>query len=249
MTYLHSAGIDNLDLYRLYSHREIVSILRGVMDSGQLVKMLFNDATETIITTILSVDPDSDIVTVDCGNNKSQNKRIVSSDNIAFETTLDQIRIQFYISSISSSMHDDRPSFSFEIPTTLIRLQRRQFYRVQTPRETVIFSYETEDGAVEVPAILRDVSVGGIGLLDEKLQLDNTIGTVYENCRITFSDGKDIVVSLQVRNSQEATSPNGMKLRRIGCQFVNSTNQIDMTIQRYITKLERALNAKASGLV
>ncbi len=249
MNYLHSIGIENLGPYQVYSKREITSILRGIMETTQLVRMVFNKGTETIVTTILEVDEKTGTVYVDCGKNREQNQRIVDSDNISFETTLDRIRILFFSRYLDGCLHENRAAFCFAIPETLVRVQRREFYRVQALRERVRFTYEAADGPKETTLFLRDISAGGVGLFDEELSLDSTTGKVYEGCKIVLGPKRTVTVNLQVRNSQEAKAPNGNKFRRIGCQFVGMPNSTLMTLQRYITKLERDQNAKASGMV
>lgn len=249
MNYLRSIGIENLGPYQVYSKREIISILRGLMETNQLVRMVFNNGSETIVTTILEVNEGTGMVYVDCGKNREQNQRIVDSDNISFETTLDRIRIIFFSRYLDGCLHEDRAAFCFAIPETLVRLQRREFYRVPAPREPVRFIYETAEGPKETIMFLRDISAGGLGLLDEEMVLDSTAGKIYKGCKIVLGPKKVVTVNLKMRNSQEAKAPNGNKFRRIGCEFVEMPNSTLMTLQRYITKLERDQNAKASGMV
>jgi hypothetical protein len=49
-------------------------------------------------------------------------------------------------------------------------------------------------------------------------------------------------------NSQELTYPNGKSIRRVGCMFVDLPNATLAAVQRYITKLEREQNARATGM-
>ncbi|MEA5097618.1 MAG: flagellar brake protein, partial [Burkholderiaceae bacterium] len=89
----HSAGNENLGPYQVHSRREIVMLLRSIMDSRQLVRMVFNGGSEAIVTTILAVDSATNSVIVDCGQDDAQNQRVIESDNFSFETVLDRIRI------------------------------------------------------------------------------------------------------------------------------------------------------------
>lgn len=249
MKHISTIGIENLGPYQVYSRREITTLLRGILETNQLVRMVFNNGSESIITTLLEVNSDTGMVVVDSGKSQPQNQRIVDSNNISFETTLARIRLLFFTKYVDGCLHDNRAAFCFAIPTSLIRLQRREFYRVHALRDPVLFAYETEHGLIQTSAFMRDISAGGVGLHDEEMVLDTTTGKVYENCRISFPEKKFITVNLQIRNSQEITAPNGNKFRRIGCQFVSMSNRSLMMLQRYITKLERDQNAKASGMI
>src|SRR6185437_8553474 len=147
------------------------------------------------------------------------------SDSLSFETMLEHIRILFFTTEIEACDYENLPAFQFTIPTTMVRLQRREFYRVLTPvtnpvRCTITIPHEVEETSTTIVVALQNVSGGGIAILDEKKLLDPTIGRIYKDCRIDLPGGSLVVTTLQVRNSQEITLPNGKAIRRIGCLFV-----------------------------
>jgi c-di-GMP-binding flagellar brake protein YcgR len=238
--------------YQVHSRREIIALLRSLQEHGQLVSLLINGGSEAVVTSILDVDSVNNVVIVDSAPNKDLNDRIVKSDNVSFETFLDRIRILFFSDDVRSCMHDNLPALCFSIPLTLIRLQRREFYRVATPVANPVRCVITpldEDGKPLEPVstYLQNISAGGIALVDEKKALDNTIGLIYKNCRLDLPGGTPVTTSLQVRNSQELTF-NGRSLRRLGCMFINLPSAALAAVQRYITKLEREQNARSTGL-
>jgi c-di-GMP-binding flagellar brake protein YcgR len=55
------------------------------------------------------------------------------------------------------------------------------------------------------------------------------------------------VTTLQIRNLQDITLANGETIRRLGCLFIDLPKSMMSAVQRYITKLERQQNAKATG--
>ncbi len=95
---------------------------------------------------------------------------------------------------------------------------------------------------------LADISGGGIAILDEKLLMDNTIGRIYENCRIDLPALGTVECSLQIRSSHDMKLLNGKSNRRLGCQFKLIQRQMLDRVQRYITKLERDRNSRMNGL-
>lgn len=252
MTFNTTFGIEDLEPFQVYSRREIVTLLRSIGERNQLVRMIINGGTESIVTSILRIDERNGLVIVDCAPNAPQNQRILQSDNISFETLLEHIRILFFVTKIDSCMFENLPAFSFAIPASLVRLQRREFYRVLTPivnpvRCTIIVPHEVEEGSSTVVLTLQNVSGGGIAVLDERKQVDNTIGRIYKDCRIDLPGGNLVIATLQIRNSQEITLASGKSIRRIGCLFVDLPKSMLSAVQRYITKLEREQNAKATG--
>jgi c-di-GMP-binding flagellar brake protein YcgR len=102
-------------------------------------------------------------------------------------------------------------------------------------------------GSITVVLTLQNVSGGGIAMVDEKKLLDPTIGRIYKDCRIDLPGGTLVVATLQIRNAQEITLANGKSIRRLGCLFLDLPKSMMNAVQRYITKMEREQNAKATG--
>jgi c-di-GMP-binding flagellar brake protein YcgR len=248
-----AAEVADFSPYQIHSRREIISLLRSLQDKNQLVSLLINGGKEAVVTSILHVDDVDNTVIIDGAPTNLLNERIVESDNISFETVLDHIRILFFTEQIKRCTYDNLPALQFTLPDTMVRLQRRDFYRVSTPvinpiRCAVQMTDEDHKPTTTVPVTLQNISAGGIAIVDEKKLLDNTIGKVYKNCRIDLPGGSPVMADLEIRNSQELTFASGKSIRRLGCMFVNLPRPMLAAVQRYITKLEREQNARATGM-
>ena len=247
-------GYGNLDLspYKVESRREIVSLLRAISEQKQLIRLLMEGSGEATVTSILQVDDETGSVIVDVAPNAAVNARLLASDNLSFETVLDHIRIVFFTTQIEACTYTDRPAFRIDVPATVIRLQRREFYRVPTPINAPVFCMVHlggTDSHQNVTLPLQNVSGGGIAIIDEKRVLDNTVGLTYPDCQIHLSGRTVIITTLQIRNSQEIKLDNGKSLRRLGCLFVGLPKPMLAVVQRYIGKLEREQNAKVAGIL
>lgn len=247
----HNAGMDNWHNYEVHAPREIVSLLRAIQNKKQLIRMLIKGEADVCVTTILDVDTASGMLTLDCSPNAEQNRRVLASGRIAFETTLDKIRILFHIEGLEAAQFEGSPAFTAPLPASLIRLQRREYYRMSTPvtnpvKVTIPMPFESGGGTQSFP--LADISCGGIAMLDHKLTLDNTIGLNYPNCRIDLPDIGLVTMTLQVRNSLDLTLLNNKTNRRLGCEFRDLSRASLAAVQRYITFLERERNARVAGL-
>ncbi len=255
MTFNTDYGIEDLSPYQVHSRREIISLLRSIGEHNQLVRMIINSGSEAIVTSILKVDETDGTVLLDVAPSQLLNQRILESDQISFETVLEHIRILFFATRVESCLFENLPAFSIEIPESLIRLQRREYYRVPTPvtnplRCTIMVPQEDKTGApTKVVVTLKNVSGGGIAIVDENKLLDNTIGRIYKDCQIDLPGGTLVIATLQIRNSMEITLTNGKTIRRLGCLFVNLPKAMLAAVQRYITKLERERNAKETGMM
>ncbi len=156
-------------------------LLKGLQDSRELVNMIINDGNEVVVTAILDVDDENNTITLDCASTDAINQRLIEAPRVYFEASLNRISIQFSSSSMSRQDYMNTPALSCTIPTSLIRLQRREFYRINTPISQpviCIMQVPEENGGGIAKMPLVDISCGGIALLDEKKVLDAEFGDV-----------------------------------------------------------------------
>jgi c-di-GMP-binding flagellar brake protein YcgR len=252
MTLHTNDDLEGLSRFKIHSRREIVNLLRNVEQRNQLIRMQGDREADSVVTSILDIDDTSGTVIIDCAPSELTNERLVESSEISFETVLDNIRIQFSAPKLENCIHEGRPALSIAVPSSVIRLQRREFYRVVTPITTPVnctIPLPDETGKVftTVAVPLSNVSGGGICVADEKKQITPNFGIEYPNCRVELP-GNPVTVTLRLRNSQDVTFNNGKRIRRLGFMFVNPSSAIEAAIQRYITKLEREQNTRKAGM-
>jgi c-di-GMP-binding flagellar brake protein YcgR len=157
----------------------------------------------------------------------------------------------FDATEVSGALFEGGPALRIDIPETLIRLQRRDYYRMPTPVSNpvcVLIPMPEHMGGGSNMFPLADISCGGIAILDNKHLLGNTIGNTYEGCRIDLPDSGSVSTALQIRSSLEMTLLNNKSNRRLGCQFIDISRGNLASVQRYITRLERERNARIAGL-
>ncbi|WUR12059.1 flagellar brake protein [[Empedobacter] haloabium] len=249
--FLSDADADNWHDFEVGSRREILALLRGISEKKQMIRMLPVGDTDMCVTTILHIDADNDAVLLDRPSDPEETARLMSGRPVSFETTLDNIRIIFGTEVMQLGMHEAVPALKIPLPPSLIRLQRREFYRMATPVGNpvkVFIPMPEEQGGGDAAFQLSDISCGGIAILDNRFVLGDSIGHEYGGCRIDLPEIGPIVTGLQIRNSQEMTLMNNKANRRLGCQFIDISPGAMSAVQRYITKLERERNARMAGL-
>jgi c-di-GMP-binding flagellar brake protein YcgR len=236
-------GVDDVGPYLIHSRREIAALLRRLADRHELVRMIFADGEEALATAVLEVTDDS--VIMDTARDPAQIERILASDSISFDTALEKIRIAFFAKQAAPCMHDGRPALRIALPDTMVRLQRREHYRVLSPRCSIQISHEA--GPPPVSFAVQNVSAGGLALIDDHQLLDATQGAEYNNCGLQLPGAQHIIVNLCVMNCCELTLYNGRVARRLGCAFINPSAATLALVQRYVSKLERDQNARLHG--
>jgi c-di-GMP-binding flagellar brake protein YcgR len=246
-----SLGTENQSPYQVESKREILAILRGFRDKSQLISMMINNGSEAFITSVLEIDDKDDTVILDSTPSNEANQRIIAASTVFFDGLLDRISIQFSSHKVQIVSFEGKPALKMPLPVSLIRLQRRENYRINTPISTPVkctIRVEVESGIETHKFSLVDISCGGVAILDDRRLIDIAIGTTYSDCQVDIPGMGLIDMNLQIRNSQELTLLNGKTTRRIGCAFLSLSSRTLAAVQRYIMKLERERNAKITGI-
>ncbi len=236
---LKTEAVSDVDNYMIHSRMEIIYILRALQHKNELVTAYFNQGQDFILTSIIDVDADNGAVIFDYGANELLNKRILESDKIILVTTQDKVKVQFVTGRMQTIDHLGRPAFRAALPRDLLKLQRREYYRLATPVINPIKCSLTspENGKIEVP--IADISLGGIAITHYQEQLQLEIGDLFDACRIHLPDIGTVTTNIEIRNEQEITMKNGAQNHRAGCMFIDLHPSQQAMIQRYIIKLDR----------
>lgn len=239
--------------FLLHSKTEIVFVLRTLIQKGAMVTVYFDQGKSFLLTTLLSLDADNGEFVIDVGSDREMNGKALLADKLIFTTAIDKVKIQFSLNDLSETTYDGRPAFRGDLPETLLRLQRREYFRLSTPIASPIkctIPMRRADGsALVVEAPLLDISGGGVGLMvhPEQSGLYETEMT-FSDCRIALPEEGMLVTTLRVRNAFDVTAKNGSHFVRVGCEFVELQGSRLTQIQRYITRVERERKARMSGM-
>ena len=224
--------------FAITSRPEIQALLRNISEQKSRILIQVGGRPVTWVTAVAC---DAATLILDRSLSGEQNDSIKNAGTVAFETSLDNIRIVFDTSRIREVDYQGDPAFAIDIPDRIIRLQRREFYRVATP---VIYPLLVSIPMPKVADLesgtfsLSDISCGGISLLDNQQTLGINVGRVYARCRIELPDIGVVTTGLQVRNSATTTLLNNRTSSRLGCLFVGMSSAHLLMVQRYVTKRE-----------
>jgi len=232
--------------YRIYARVEIAFILRAVMRSSALVTAYFGHGKEFVVTAILDVDADAESIIIDSGSNPVLNERVLRGQQLSVVSSQDGVKVEFEVQQVEAASFEGRLAFRIPFPDSLVKLQRREFYRLAAPLLNPLKCQIPIPGGGVVDTVVGDISLGGVSLMGEHPRLDLQLGTIYENCRILLPELGAIQTKLMVRNSFPITLRNGAVIKRTGCAFLNLPSNQQAMIQRYIIRLERDRRAKLS---
>jgi c-di-GMP-binding flagellar brake protein YcgR len=223
--------------------KEIVYILRAVMAKTEMVSAYFNRGESFILTSIINVDPEGELVFLDLGANEEANEKIIKSEKIIFVTSHDRVKIQFVVHRIEKVRLDDREVFRIELPKSLIKLQRRDYYRVAMSAIKPLKCVVLMEGGTKIEMAVADISIGGVGVVLPPADVVIEPGMIFNGCNLILPEIGNIVAAMEIRNVFEGASGAGLKTQRAGCQFINLSPNMQSMIQRYIIKVQRERRA------
>jgi c-di-GMP-binding flagellar brake protein YcgR len=240
---LSVADEDDASNFTVSWKKEIIYILRAVMERTELVSAYYNRGGSFILTSIIDIDPDEELVFLDLGANEEANEKILESEKIIFVTAHDKIKIQFVTNWIEKVRLDGRDVFRTELPKSLIKLQRREYYRVTTPVANPLKCIVLMEGQRKIEMAVADISIGGVGVVLPPADAIVEPGMTFHGCSLVLPEIGNIVATMEIRNVFEVTLRNGLKTKRAGCQFIDLSANMQSMIQRYIIKVERERRA------
>ena len=239
-----AAEPDALDLerYQVYSRFEIVSLLRAVADARAPVTVYFNQGAEFIVTNVLAVNPDFEELILDLGADNATNQRLLKSVHMTVVTFLERIKLQFQTQRAEQTVHEALPALRIRLPEALLRLQRREFYRIRTPAARPVAASLPDPSAPGRRLSLRvaDLSCDGVSLVAGESDPPLAPGTILRDCRIDLPEVGELTATLEVRSAAKHEEGARKNLRRYGCRFAGLPPAMTSALQRYITKTERA---------
>lgn len=236
------ATSDDLARYTLHSAVEVVYVLRTLIKSAQMVAVYFNHGKDFMLTTLLDVDPAKGQLILDWGGSEVTNQRFLNSERNVFVTSPGGVKIQFVTSQAQQISFNGRPAFAVAVPETAIKLQRREFFRLETPISNpyLLTVHGHESGEHVLP--LHDISLGGVGLTVGNPAQFNFLEELPD-CRLDLREFGILPLALQVRNVVTIEHRGGGISHRMGCQFVSPRSSVQNILQRFIAQLERERNA------
>ncbi|MDP1557329.1 MAG: flagellar brake protein [Nitrosomonas sp.] len=234
---------DRDEKFRIHNPIDILFILRGMMKSRTLITLYFDQNNSFILSSVLAVDPEIKQIIIDYGCDKKLNRKALDARNLTIMTAQAEVEIKFTCDSVKKVQFEGNDAFLVDLPESLVRLQRREFFRISIPKINPLKcivplsdSYDSDTAEVTI----SDISCGGIGILDDHSILHVDRETIFKDCKITLPEIGTITTTIQIKSTFEVTLRNGLMSKRVGCKFAEllPAKKLAM-IQRYMAKLER----------
>lgn len=238
--------------YTLRNRKEILQILSKLKEDADTLKIAFNHNKEDYLTPIFDVDADNNALLFDMSVDDAFNKRLLASQDLSIEKE-SGVRIKWHTNKHTMVQLSDGNALRTELPESLIRLQRRELFRLKTPLSKPLRCNIKVPNAFDrkktdtIHYDLVDVSLGGVGLIvKKKLHPSIKVGDVYEDCKIDLPTG-EVSLTLEVRNIIHLSDKTGDQYR-IGLQYIDISRGVEHAIHNYTFNLEREMLKAKNGL-
>lgn len=231
--------LDAEDHFTLRSSAEIRSQLIGLARQPDIITAYFNGGKSYLLTAVLGVLDERGLLVLDYGPDDAITKKAITSGRLLCTARHDGIPIRFSCEKLQSARFKGLPAIATPLPDSLYRMQRREFFRVKTPRlNGPRCEIADPQGGLPHQLTICDLSAGGAGMLDISGRLQTEPLQRFENCRLFLPGHTDIKLHLVIRNTCTVTPPNGGPIPRYGVAFEGMSAGDNAELQRYIFQLQ-----------
>lgn len=228
--------------YLIHSPREIQLTLNAIAQKKLIGVLYFDNGQRFFKTLLLAANAKG--LWFDVGPDADDNNLVPNSDDVIFVTMHNGAKVQFACRQVQTAVYAAHPAFYCPLPQSLVRLQRRDYFRLPTSGDAPLKCIIPPAPAVSphpVEITIMDISVGGIALTCRESNVALQEGKIYPDCRIELPDIGTLVVTIQVRNLFDVTSPSGVITRHAGCEFMQLDGKMSMLLQRYVAIMQSRL--------
>jgi len=219
--------------------------LRNLLNRGDFLTLHYRGGQ--LVTRILDVDVRGRTFVFDWGALSEQNRDLLAAPDCQFRAAPDGVRVEFRTTAPRRTEFDGRPAFESPFPDVLFYMQRREYFRVDTPvLEPCLCSGEFPNEIGQFDFEVRDLSLGGLGLrtTDERVA-SLEVGAQIPRAALDLRAHGKLVVDLGLVSLRASDQPDGIRRYHLGFRFESLPGASENTLQRYITQLEMRRRALA----
>jgi flagellar brake protein len=223
--------------YGLCHPLQIAVCLRSLVARHDFVTVEFGD--RQIVTQLLHVDSSQAKFVFDLGSVIADNQALFNAPHLIFRGLPDGVQTEFATRSASPTTFEGRAAFETSFPAILYHVQRREYFRVDTPMIDPYVASGTLESGTAFQADVKDLSLGGVALITADAEIgDLDIGTVLEDVTLRMGAFGALRLDMEVVSPRQAILPNGERRYVIGCRFIDLPGASERTLQRVVTYLE-----------
>ncbi len=257
LTIQSTVGMDVVDdnMKEQYARRgkmAICATLRGLQKQDATV-MVYHTHGQ-FISKILEVDSDEEEFLFDLGALERENSRALFAGELGFVAETAGAKVEFRTTIIRTVEHDDLPAFCAAIPDVLYYIQRRNFFRINSPAWPPMVCRGELPDSTYFEFNLKDLSLGGLCMYTDDQGLAGLFepGMILKNVDVDLASYGQFCLDMEFVNhatTKVVDSKGEVKqIERLSFKFPTLSAVQERGLQQVITELELDQNEKRKRL-
>jgi c-di-GMP-binding flagellar brake protein YcgR len=228
---------------------EVIALLQRLIDTRALVNILAKDGA--VLTTMLWwVDPAEQKIAFSVDEKQAGLEAIVGVGESSAVTYVDNQKLQFPLTSMEVLRGSQGLALQCQLPASVIRFQRRRFFRAQVPQFSTIslrFRMPQDPDQVIVGRV-TDLSIDGCGLVLPPGSPALEPGFVIPSCRVDIDPEERFVAGFEVRRVQPySDAQTGLTGTFLGCRWSRLDGSAERLLQLYVNRQQKLQRLMAKG--
>jgi c-di-GMP-binding flagellar brake protein YcgR len=226
------------DRLRVEDGAEVLDLLRRSMASRAMCSVRAAGRPETYLSPLREIADDGEAV-LDLPRAPVIERALVAGSVAAIDLRLPECRVSFEARVARIGQVDGRSLLRLERPTSLIRVEKRETFRVRVPEQLALtLTLDASDATLEsLP--LYDLSVQGAAVTVRGARDRFWAGKVFEGARMTLPDGSEWAMALRVIHAGVLRRlADGGELR-VGLQFVHPPAGLESAVAKLVGRIAR----------
>ncbi len=189
---------------------------------------------------VVAVHEATNLLLLDFASNTEMSHRAIDSGRLVCMAKNGGVPIYFVCDSPRCVRYEGVLAIATAIPQELYRFQRRDSYRAPTPT-THGPSCLVKDplSGKQYEMALRDISIGGLCLIDEHEAVRLVPSTSYTGCSLRLTEFGEIDVNLKICRHEHSVGRDGASRHQYGAAFEKLSPGAITLLQRYIYRLQQ----------
>lgn len=218
--------------------------LRNLVNRGDFLTLQYRGGQ--LVTRILDVDTRARTFVFDWGAIPEQNNGVLGTEQCQFHASPDGVRVEFTTATPRRTEFEGRPAFVANFPEVLFYVQRREYFRVDTPLLDPCMCRGTLPDGERFAFEVHDVSLGGVGLRTSDERAGSiAMGMHLSDVELDLRGHGKLRVDIALVVLRFIDLPNGERRYHLGFRFESLPGSTENSLQRYITQLEMKRRALA----
>lgn len=227
------------DRFFITGKRPVQFLIQDFAEQATPFTVQFDHGQDHFLSLLLGAPQEDNRLFFDCSGSPETNQRFLRSEHNVFVGRPGGIHVQFATGPARLVSYDGNQAFAVALPDRILRLQRREYFRIETPRiRPPEFFGRLPDGTL-LSLPVHDLSCHGIGLTATTPNDALVPGLALANCRLVLpEDSQDLFMAAEVRHLTPLQPRSGNTLWRVGLEFRQLGHAPESRIQRYIAHVE-----------